>query len=121
MSSLRVVFVAQRFWPLVGRAANVMANLAAVVMSVILAYAGWRYLMAVELAEDTMVTYVEVTFGATTALEIPTWIFVAGAPLAFALTAWHFAILTLREWMGFPPQCRQSPERARRKRNPTPP
>ena len=29
MSSLRVVFVAQRFWPLVGRAANVMANLAA--------------------------------------------------------------------------------------------
>lgn len=85
------------------RVVRLLTNTLAVVMSVVLTWAGWRYLVTVELAEGTLVNFVEISFGETTILKIPTWLFVALAPLGFALTAWHFAVLTVREALGFPP------------------
>lgn len=96
--------LAPHFLPVGARkVARLLTNLAAVAMSVVLAVAGWRYLLTVELAEGTLISYVEISFGQTTLFQIPTWFFVAFAPIGFGLTAWHFAVLALRDWMGFPP------------------
>lgn len=89
--------------PRVLRVVRLVTNVLAVAMSAILTWAGWRYLVTVELAESTLVNFVEISFGETTLLRIPTWFFVALAPFGFALTTWHFAVLTIREALGFPP------------------
>lgn len=85
------------------RIVRLFTNTAAVVMAAILAFAGWRYLFRVELAEGTLASYLEITFGQTTLLKIPSWVFIAVTPIGFALTAWHFLVLGLRDVMGFPP------------------
>ena len=85
------------------RFVRVVTNLFAVTMAVILSVAGWRYLFGVELVDENMMRYIEVTLGGTQIVAIPTWFFVAAVPVAFALCAWHFLVLTIREAFGDSP------------------
>ena len=82
---------------------RLVTNVAAVGMCVVLCVAGWRYLFVVVLVEGAQLSYINVTIRGGTLVAIPTWLFVAAVPVAFALAGWHFLVLTLRELCGDSP------------------
>ncbi len=89
--------------PAVLRVVRIGVEFVACFMAAVLAYAGWRYLTTVELAEGMPEQVIAITFGETTALRIPVWLFVAVAPLGFAFTAFHFLVRGLRRLVGQDP------------------